>query len=190
VAVIDTAKMSVLRSLSVERPQGLGTSPVDVAVTPDGGRLLVAESGADALSVFKLSGAIAGGLTVRRVRSPATIGRYGARRRALTARYRQRRAQTHSAARRRTLKRRYAKDLRALRSHLLYGTSRKACAGPSRGQERRYVAAVLRAVRHRRAALAHIRGSGATARRQRVAAAPTSAGSARSPPHHSPWRYR
>ncbi len=49
VAVIDTGAMNVQRTLSVERPQGLGASPVDAAVTPDGKRLLVANAGTDEL---------------------------------------------------------------------------------------------------------------------------------------------
>jgi DNA-binding beta-propeller fold protein YncE len=54
VAVIDTKKLEVQRTLSVERPEGLGTSPVDVAVTPDGRKLLVAEAGGDEIAVFAL----------------------------------------------------------------------------------------------------------------------------------------
>jgi DNA-binding beta-propeller fold protein YncE/phospholipase C len=60
VAVIDTKKLTVERTLSVARPEGDGTAPVDVSVTPDGVFLLVAESGADELAVFKLPGAGAG----------------------------------------------------------------------------------------------------------------------------------
>jgi DNA-binding beta-propeller fold protein YncE len=54
VAVIDTSSMQVARTLSVERSQGLGTSPVALTVSPDGSELLVAEAGADELSVFRL----------------------------------------------------------------------------------------------------------------------------------------
>ena len=56
VAVIDTQRLEVERTLSVDRPEGLGTAPVDVGVTPDGSRLLVAESGADEIAVFRLPG--------------------------------------------------------------------------------------------------------------------------------------
>jgi hypothetical protein len=56
VAVLDTKKREVERMLSVERPEGLGTSPVDLAVTPGGARLLVAEAGADEIAVFALPG--------------------------------------------------------------------------------------------------------------------------------------
>ncbi|HEY3190611.1 MAG TPA: bifunctional YncE family protein/alkaline phosphatase family protein, partial [Solirubrobacteraceae bacterium] len=56
VAVIDTADLKVERTLSVEHPEGLGAAPVDVAVTPDGGHLLVAEEGADELAVVRLPG--------------------------------------------------------------------------------------------------------------------------------------
>ena len=56
VAVLDTSALRVERTLSVEHPEGLGAAPVDVAVTPDGGHLLVAEEGADELAVFRLPG--------------------------------------------------------------------------------------------------------------------------------------
>lgn len=56
VAVIDTGRMEVERTLSVARPEGDGTAPVDVSVTPDGSRLLVAEQGADEIAVFGLPG--------------------------------------------------------------------------------------------------------------------------------------
>ncbi len=54
VAVIDTREMRVDKVLSVDRSQGGGESPVAVAVTPDGRRLLAAESAADELAVFSL----------------------------------------------------------------------------------------------------------------------------------------
>jgi DNA-binding beta-propeller fold protein YncE len=54
VAVIDTSRMAVERTLSTARPEGDGTAPVDVAVTPDHSHLMVAEEGADELSVFRL----------------------------------------------------------------------------------------------------------------------------------------
>jgi DNA-binding beta-propeller fold protein YncE len=54
VVVIDTARMAVDKVLSVERPQGAGESPVALAVTPNGRRLVVAEAAADELAVFAL----------------------------------------------------------------------------------------------------------------------------------------
>ncbi|HEX6117624.1 MAG TPA: bifunctional YncE family protein/alkaline phosphatase family protein [Solirubrobacterales bacterium] len=57
IAVIDTDAMEVERTLSVERPQGIGTAPVAVSVTADGCRLLSANSGEDAVAVFALSAA-------------------------------------------------------------------------------------------------------------------------------------
>jgi DNA-binding beta-propeller fold protein YncE len=56
VSVLDTKAMRVERTLSVERPEGLGTAPVDVAVTAGGGNLLVAEAGGDEIAVFQLPG--------------------------------------------------------------------------------------------------------------------------------------
>jgi DNA-binding beta-propeller fold protein YncE len=54
VAVIDLKKLEVEKTLSVGRPQGLGTWPVSVSVTPDGRRLLVADAGEDAIAAFDL----------------------------------------------------------------------------------------------------------------------------------------
>ena len=59
VRVINTKTMEEERALSVERPQGLGTGPVAVSVTPNGRRLIVANSGEDAVAVFALPGAAA-----------------------------------------------------------------------------------------------------------------------------------
>jgi DNA-binding beta-propeller fold protein YncE len=52
VAVLDTKRLRVERYLSVGNTAGIGTSPDALAVTADGTRLLVAEAGADELSVF------------------------------------------------------------------------------------------------------------------------------------------
>ena len=61
VAVIDTQRMRLEKVLSVERSQGGGESPVALTVTPNGRRLLVAESAADELAVFALpSGRLVG----------------------------------------------------------------------------------------------------------------------------------
>jgi hypothetical protein len=54
VAVIDTRRLRVERMLSVGRPQGLGTMPVDATTSRDGAYLLAAEAGADELAVFRL----------------------------------------------------------------------------------------------------------------------------------------
>src|SRR3954449_10474623 len=48
VAVLDTKALKVERTLSVERPQGLGAAPADAAGTPDGGRLVGAGPGTGA----------------------------------------------------------------------------------------------------------------------------------------------
>jgi len=54
VAVIDTRTLTLERRLSTARSQGKGTAPVDASVTPDGKRLLVAESAADEIAVFSI----------------------------------------------------------------------------------------------------------------------------------------
>ncbi len=55
ITVIDTNAMEVARTLSVERSQGIGTSPTYLSVTPDGCDLLSADSGEDAVAIFALS---------------------------------------------------------------------------------------------------------------------------------------
>ncbi len=55
IAVINTNSLEVVRTLSVERPRGIGTAPVQLSVTRDGCRLLSADSGEDAVAVFALS---------------------------------------------------------------------------------------------------------------------------------------
>ncbi|MEJ7751025.1 MAG: alkaline phosphatase family protein [Thermoleophilaceae bacterium] len=54
IAVVNTRSLEVERTLSVGRPEGIGTAPVDVSVTRDGCFLLSANSGEDALAVFAL----------------------------------------------------------------------------------------------------------------------------------------
>jgi DNA-binding beta-propeller fold protein YncE len=55
ITVLNTKSMAVDRTLSVERPQGVGTSPTYLSVTPDGCDLLSADSGEDAVAIFALS---------------------------------------------------------------------------------------------------------------------------------------
>jgi DNA-binding beta-propeller fold protein YncE len=54
VAVINTATMTLSKTLSVDRAQGGGESPVALALSADRRRLFVAESAADELAVFAL----------------------------------------------------------------------------------------------------------------------------------------
>jgi DNA-binding beta-propeller fold protein YncE len=54
VVVVDLATWTVERTISVGRSAGLGTMPVALAISPDGSRLFVAESGADSLAVICL----------------------------------------------------------------------------------------------------------------------------------------
>ncbi len=52
VAILDTNKLAMVGSVSVDHGSGLGVSPVGLSMTPDGTRLYVAEEGADDLAVF------------------------------------------------------------------------------------------------------------------------------------------
>ena len=54
VVVVNLSSWSVERTISLARTAGLGTMPVALATSPDGSRLFVAESGADALAVICL----------------------------------------------------------------------------------------------------------------------------------------
>jgi DNA-binding beta-propeller fold protein YncE len=55
VAVIDLQSRAAAGSFSTARGDGDGTTPTALTLTPDGSRLLVAESGADELAVFRTS---------------------------------------------------------------------------------------------------------------------------------------
>ena len=55
VAVIDTKRMRVARTISVGLAAGLGAAPVALAVTPNGRGLAVALSGADELAIVSLT---------------------------------------------------------------------------------------------------------------------------------------
>ena len=55
IAVIHTDRLEVVRTLSVERPQGIGTAPTHVSVTADACRLISSNSGEDAVAIFALS---------------------------------------------------------------------------------------------------------------------------------------
>jgi YVTN family beta-propeller protein len=58
VGVVDTNKLQLAKDLDVTVPQGAGSAPLSTSVTPDGSRLLVAQSAADELSVYKISGGV------------------------------------------------------------------------------------------------------------------------------------
>ena len=55
VAVVDTSTRRVTHLVSVGRPQGLGTAPTKLAVSPDDGTLFAADSGEDAVAAISLS---------------------------------------------------------------------------------------------------------------------------------------
>ena len=54
VRVIDTRRMEVERSLSVGRPEGIGTAPTHVSLSRGGRRLFVTNSGSDEVAVFAI----------------------------------------------------------------------------------------------------------------------------------------
>jgi YVTN family beta-propeller protein len=135
IGVIDTDTERVVKLISVGRPQGLGTAPVKLAVTPDGKTLYSADSGEDAIAAVSLTQRprAAAAAHRRRVFEPPSV-------RAI-ARYAAVRRRGNRAARRRA-------------ARLLTPRPVLACGGPTRQQEGRYVQAALSAQRLRRGARA------------------------------------
>ena len=72
IAVLDTEKLEVERTLSVARPEGIGTSPVQLSVDRLGCRLLSADAGEDAIAVFALR---TGRRCSRGARTPKTLAK-------------------------------------------------------------------------------------------------------------------
>jgi YVTN family beta-propeller protein len=79
VAVIDTRAEAVERLVSVGRPEGLGTAPVSVAVSPGASTLFTANSGEDAVAAISLADRPAGSTPGRpgSPGGPGTDGRPG-----------------------------------------------------------------------------------------------------------------
>jgi YVTN family beta-propeller protein len=65
VGVINTDTLALATELDVAIPQGAGSAPVSTAVTPDGSRLLVAQSAADEISVYSIANGVPGDLLGR-----------------------------------------------------------------------------------------------------------------------------
>jgi YVTN family beta-propeller protein len=65
VGVINTQNLTVAKELSVSIPQGAGSAPLSTAVTPDGSRLLVAQSAADEISVYAIKNGVPDNLVGR-----------------------------------------------------------------------------------------------------------------------------
>ena len=154
--MVDTVHAHAVTHLDLRgRPQGIGTAPTNLAISPDDATLYASDAGEDAVAAISLSqrpSARAG--HGHRVYAPKlkNISRYRAKR-ATAAR---RLARTHGRARA-AARRHYAKTLRSLTHRYLRPRTPKRCAGPSRRQERRYVERVLHALtvhkRRRRRAL-------------------------------------
>ena len=65
IGVIDTRTERVVKLISVARPQGLGTEPVKLAITPDGRTLYSADAGEDAVAAISLAPRPSGSRTAR-----------------------------------------------------------------------------------------------------------------------------
>ena len=55
IAVVDTSTDTVTHLVSVARPEGLGTAPTSVALSPDGGTLYSSDAGEDAVAAISLT---------------------------------------------------------------------------------------------------------------------------------------
>lgn len=156
VAFVNTTTNTVERDVSLARPQGLGTEPVSVAVSPDGHTLYAADAGEDALGAIALGDRPAAGpdtaqalpRSVVRVRPVSSIARY-------ISTYRAARRVHHAG--RRLAGRLGARYLRA--------TTVSACSGPTRLQASHYVSRVLKVLRRRRITRRQRRRALARARR-------------------------
>ncbi|MBI5105167.1 MAG: beta-propeller fold lactonase family protein, partial [Solirubrobacterales bacterium] len=125
VAAIDVRARKVAWSVDVGRAEAPGAQPVGLALSPDGAVVIAANEGEDALAVVATGAAPAAA-------SPRTVVRV---RRPSTLPRLGRRSRWH-----------VAKGMR--------GPRRRACAGPSRAAEARYVKIALRALRRHRGAVA------------------------------------
>jgi YVTN family beta-propeller protein len=147
IAMIDTTSLHVIKTVSVGRPEGLGTAPVKLTETPDGQTLYAADAGEDAIAAVSLStrppaGADVARRTVIRVPSLTSITRYSrAQRSALRALAGARGKGAHARA-----LRRYRRRLATLQRRYLRGRTQSACAGPSRRAANAYVRALLGAI--------------------------------------------
>ena len=78
VAVLDIASRSLIESFSTARESGAGSAPIALALSPDNERLVVAESGADALSVFRTDdGSLAGRIPTAQYPADVQVTRDG-----------------------------------------------------------------------------------------------------------------
>jgi len=172
IATVDTDTRRVTATVSVGRPEGVGSAPVSLAISPDGHTLYSADSGEDAVAAISLDqrpgpGARILPRLVVRVRSVGQISHYPrGQRRAAAALHRTRRS---SPSRRRA----YHRTIARLRRRYLVGPHVKGCAGPTVARERVYYRAVLRALdihtgRGRAGARARARRRRALARARRL----------------------
>ena len=168
VAVVDTERLRLARTVDLGRKEGVGLAPNALSISADRATLYVANAGEDAVAGIALADRPAAGTVgapryVKAVRSPASVERYdrGYRRAERARRAALRRARTPRA--RRAARRAFTRRVRSLRRAYLYGRGQQACAGPSAARERRYIRSVRRLQRSRRRALAR-----ATTRRART----------------------
>jgi YVTN family beta-propeller protein len=125
IAVIDTSTDTVTNYVSVARPQGLGTEPTSLAISPDDGTLYASDAGEDALAVVSLDQRPAAAKASKGHRvfvhpKIANIRRY-----------------LRSPVRRRV-------------TRLIQPSTRTACSGPTRAQVSTFVHRIEAAI-HRRA---------------------------------------
>src|SRR3954469_18156552 len=131
VAVLDTNQLKLERYVDVARPGApLGTAPVSPAVAPTGDTLYVATAGADSVVAIALEQRPAAGAKSHGVYHPRAVWKI--------KRYRT----LALKARKKLKKGRLTQRLKYLRRTWLYGWKKRACAGPTLGQDVAYRNAV------------------------------------------------
>jgi DNA-binding beta-propeller fold protein YncE len=150
IAVIDTESLEVVRYIDVGRPEGIGTAPVSLAISPDGHTLYSADSGEDAVAAIALTDRPDETVSpdkspVVDVRPQKDIERFVRQRERARRQLADALADADGKVERQEARDRYRAKLARLRERFLVGPLTESCSGPSREDETRWVDAVLKA---------------------------------------------
>src|SRR5262249_6966990 len=144
VGVIDTRSDTVTHLVSVARPQGLGTAPTNVAISPDEGTLYASDAGEDAVAAISLSQRPSAKKLKRHKRSVAPSVKKIRRFRAGQVAAAHQLSKVHGSGRA-AAKRRYNRQVQKLTRRFLRARISKTCGGATKRQEKAYVKRVLKA---------------------------------------------
>jgi YVTN family beta-propeller protein len=143
VGVVDTRTDTVTHLVSVARPQGLGTAPTNVAISPDDATLYASDAGEDAVAAISLSQRPRAKTLKRHKRYVAPALKKIRRFRAGQVGAAHQLAKVHGSGRA-AAKRHYAKQIKTLTRRYLRARVAKICGGATRRKERAYVNRVLK----------------------------------------------